>query len=90
MSIHPWRRRVPVAFMTAVLTLGAVAPVSASDLSESKGFRKAVTVAGIREHQAALQAIADRNSGTRLAGTVGYDESADYVQAQLESAGFTV
>jgi len=81
---------VPVAFMTAVLTLGAVAPVSANDLSESKGFRKAVTVAGIREHQAALQAIADVNGGTRLSGTSGYDQSVDYVKGKLEAAGYAV
>ena len=30
-----------------------------------------VTLAGVREHQAALQAIADANGGTRAAGTPG-------------------
>ncbi len=54
----------------------------------SKGFRKAVTLAGIREHQAALQQIADDNDGTRSSGTPGYRASADYVAGKLEAAGY--
>ena len=38
-----------------------------------------VTLEGVREHQAALQAIADANGGTRAAATPGYDASVDYV-----------
>jgi hypothetical protein len=38
-----------------------------------------VTLEGVREHQAALQAIADANGGTRVSGTPGYDQSVDYV-----------
>ena len=38
-----------------------------------------VRVEGVREHQAALQAIADANGGNRAAGTEGYTDSADYV-----------
>ena len=38
-----------------------------------------MTLEGVREHQAALQAIADANGGTRAAGTPGYDASVDYV-----------
>jgi len=34
-----------------------------------------VTLEGVRAHQAALQAIADANGGTRAAGTAGYDAS---------------
>ena len=41
-----------------------------------------VTVDGVRAHQAALQAIADANGGTRVSGTPGYDDSADYVAAR--------
>ncbi|MGH2679151.1 MAG: M28 family peptidase [Actinomycetota bacterium] len=46
-------------------------------------------MAGIREHQQALQNIADANGGTRLAGTAGYDESADYVYDRLVAAGYS-
>jgi Zn-dependent M28 family amino/carboxypeptidase len=44
----------------------------------------------VREHQAALQAIADDNGGTREAGTAGYTESVDYVVDTLEAAGWDV
>ena len=49
-----------------------------------------VTVEGVREHQAALQAIADANNGTRVAGSPGYDESVDYAVGVLSAAGYTV
>ncbi len=39
-----------------------------------------VTLEGVREHQAALQAIADANNGIRTSGTSGYDQSAAYVE----------
>lgn len=64
--------------------------VKADDISETQGFRKAVTLAGIREHQAAFQAIADDNDGIRLAGTSGYDESAAYVYDLMVAAGYQV
>ena len=55
-------RRLAVT-LTAITLLAALAapPVGADDISMTKGFRKAVTLAGIREHQAALQDIADAN-----------------------------
>ena len=49
-----------------------------------------VTLEGVRAHQAALQAIADANGGTRAAGTAGYDASVDYVVETLEAAGWSV
>ena len=49
-----------------------------------------VTLDGVRAHQAALQAIADANGGTRAAGTAGYDASVDYVVQTLEAAGWSV
>ena len=42
-----------------------------------------VTVDGVREHQAALQAAADANNGIRTSGTPGYDASVDYVVGEL-------
>ena len=48
-----------------------------------------ITVAGVREHQAALQKIADANHGTRVSGSSGYDASVDYVVQRLEAAGYT-
>ena len=42
-----------------------------------------ITLAGVREHQAALQTIADANHGTRVSGSPGYDASVDYVVQRL-------
>ena len=58
------------------------------ELSES--LRRAVELPGIVEHLRALQEIADSNSGNRSAGTQGYDESAEYVAAQLRDSGYEV
>ena len=43
---------------------------------------------GSREHQKALQTIADLNGGTRHTRTPGYTASAAYVKATLEKAGY--
>ena len=47
-----------------------------------------VTVAGVREHQAAFQAIADANGGNRFSGLPGYDASVQYVVDRLTAAGY--
>lgn len=49
-----------------------------------------VTIDGVRAHQAAFQAIADANGGTRAAGTPGYDASVAYVADTLTAAGYDV
>ncbi len=73
-----------------VLSLALVVPTAlADDISETKGFRKGVTLAGIREHQAAFQAIAAANNDTRASGTPGYDASAQYVFDKLDAAGYS-
>ena len=65
-------------------------PVAAQDISESQELRRAVTVAGILEHQRAFQAIADASNDTRASGTLGYRRSADYVIRTLRDAGLRV
>ena len=62
---------------------------NADDINETKGFRKAVTLAGIREHQQAFQSIANANGGTRSSGTPGFDASAQYVFDRLAAAGYS-
>ena len=47
-----------------------------------------VTVAGVLEHEEALQAIADDNDDNRASGTSGYDASLEYVEARLQQAGY--
>jgi hypothetical protein len=49
-----------------------------------------ITRSELEQHLAALQRIADRNGGTRAAGTPGYDASADYVVARMEDDGWRV
>lgn len=49
-----------------------------------------ITRAELVEHLAALQRIANRNGGTRAAGTPGYAASAGYVAARLREAGWHV
>jgi len=49
-----------------------------------------VTLDGVRAHQAALQAIADANGGTRLSGTAGFNQSVAYAQQVLTDAGYAV
>ena len=51
---------------------------------------KCVTLKGVMQHQRVLQRIADRNDGTRSAGTPGYDASAAYVKDRLRRAGYRV
>jgi len=49
-----------------------------------------VTLEGVREHQAALQAIADANNGIRTSGTPGYDASVAYASQVFSDAGYNV
>ena len=91
MSESKLARRVPVVAVVVASVVMAFAPgASANPISESKGFRKAVTVEGIREHQQALQAIADANGGTRAVATPGYDASVDYIVSRAQAAGYQV
>ena len=77
--------------MLLVLSLAMLVPVALADeISETKGFRKAVTLAGIREHQAAFQAHSDANGGSRVGGSLGYEASANYVVAKMQAAGYIV
>jgi len=47
-----------------------------------------VTIDGVRQHQAALQTVADENEGIRETGKSGYDASVMYVVETLEAAGY--
>jgi Zn-dependent M28 family amino/carboxypeptidase len=83
------RRFLLTAALALVAILAAVpAATTAVGGTNSKPLRDAVTVAGIMEHEDALQAIADANSDTRAGGTAGYDQSLAYVKAQLEATGY--
>jgi Zn-dependent M28 family amino/carboxypeptidase len=49
-----------------------------------------VTLGGVREHQAALQAIADDNNGIRVSGSPGFDQSVEYAEDIFRAAGYNV
>ncbi len=49
-----------------------------------------VTLDGVRAQQLALQNIATANGGTRVSGTKGYDDSADYAEKVFRDAGYNV
>jgi len=90
--------RLRAALIAAVLVVSSL-PIVASAGNQSCETRnnntidkllECVTVDGVREHQAALQSIADANNGIRTAGTEGYNQSAAYVAERLEAAGYDV
>lgn len=74
---------------TGVTAAGATScPVRTND--NFNKLLECMTLAGVREHQAAFQAIADANGGVRAAGTPGYDASLAYVKGKMEAAGYNV
>ncbi len=86
---------VVVALMATAFafTSTAFAGAESCDTRVNNTFKKlleCVNVDGVREHQAAFQAIADANNGIRTSGTPGYDQSAAYVAARMEAAGYNV
>jgi len=77
--------------LTIIMATFAYAPnAMADDITDTKGFRKGVTLAGIREHQAAFQSFANANGGNRLATFAGHDASAQYVYDRAVAAGYDV
>jgi Zn-dependent M28 family amino/carboxypeptidase len=86
-------RRI-ISFIGALaLAAGAVAAGTAHaapNANNSAKLRAAVTLDGVREHQRALQDIADANGGNRQAGTPGHEASAQYVAERAAAAGYDV
>ena len=82
-----------VGVMVLFVVPGVSAGSPACDNRVNNTFNKlleCVTLEGVREHQAAFQAIADANDGIRTSGTDGYDESVEYVVDRMEAAGYDV
>ena len=55
-----------------------------------KKLLECVTLDGVRAHQAAFQAAADANGGTRASGLPGHVASVDYVVSMMSAAGYDV
>ncbi|MEU1510039.1 M28 family metallopeptidase [Kitasatospora sp. NPDC005748] len=81
--------------MTPLLLVGAGSAAAAPDPGR-KGAKLAArlveesSAGSARRTLAALQRIADRNGGNRVAGSRGHDESARYVYEQARQAGLKV
>jgi len=93
------RKLGPVASAAALITLTIVnaqgvqaGPDSCANRVNNTHAKllECVTVEGVREHQAAFQAIATANGGTRAAGTPGYEDSVAYVVERMTAAGYNV
>ena len=87
-------RRALLAVVTTTTLVGTLVsgPLAGAvpATTDSTELRDAVTVAGIMEHETTFQAIASANDNTRVSGTPGFDESADYVAERLDAAGYDV
>ena len=92
-------RKGAVALVSGGLLLAGLATMPASAAPAQTGcdartnntytkMLECVRLEGVREHQAALQRIADANGGTRAEGTPGYAASVDYVLGVLAAAGW--
>jgi Zn-dependent M28 family amino/carboxypeptidase len=77
-----------VLTLTGVLLIAPAAP--AVETTDSSALRSGVTVSGVMDHEKKFQQIANQNDGTRVSGTEGFDDSADYVAGRLRRAGYQV
>ncbi|MET0932069.1 MAG: M20/M25/M40 family metallo-hydrolase, partial [Mycetocola sp.] len=87
------RRRVRIGVGAAIATGAMIAvsmtsPAQAANPVDTQALRDAVSAEGIIEHLEEFQAIADANDGNRAAGTDGHVAYAEYVESQLEAAGY--
>ena len=99
-TTRAWRLAAAAVTAGALAAMSlAVTPASAAPSQQGCEDRnnntyakllECVRVEGVREHQAAFQAIADANDGNRAAGTQGYVDSVEYVAERLEAAGWNV
>jgi Zn-dependent M28 family amino/carboxypeptidase len=96
---RPWRAGLLVVAVLAATASLLVTPAAgappqvACDTRTNNTYDmllECVRLEGVRAHQAAFQAIADANGGTRAAATPGYDASVDYVVDTMRAAGWSV
>jgi hypothetical protein len=66
------------------------AAASADDRYNSRPYRQIVTVPNMLQHEQALQNIANANGGTRLARTLGNQQTVDHIAATMAADGWAV
>ena len=84
---------VVVGLLSPPVAMIADAGPNSCERRNNNTFKKlleCVTLDGVRQHQAAFQAIADANGGNRATGSPGYVASVDYVVGLLSDAGYNV
>lgn len=74
--------------VAVLLIIGSAPPVHAANDTDTALLRDAVSAENIISHLQELQAIADANDGNRAAGTSGHVASAEYIEGQLQAAGY--
>jgi Peptidase family M28/PA domain len=81
-----------VVFLAVLIAVAVAAGPASAGLGNdtSSELRRAVSAAGIMQHEAAFQLIGDVANGNRLSGTPGYDASALYVRAAARLSGYSV
>jgi len=79
-----------LAVATLLSSAGATAATAATpDPLDPTDFSGEVTAEAVLAHLAQFEAIADANGGNRAVGTAGYEASAEYIESQLQDAGYT-
>ena len=85
------RQKIGIGVVTATALIALAATGTAANAAvptDTTALEDAVTSDAIMGQLAGLQAIADANGGTRASGTLGYDQSIEYIAGQLEAAGY--
>jgi len=82
-------RLVAAGAVVMGLVFAPAASSSSPNDGQSAKLRNAITVAGILQHEQALQNIASANGGTRASGTPGFEASVAYVVGKLRAAGYS-
>lgn len=94
--VHKFARLMVVSFLLTTIFIAIPTVFAGTEDCEirsnntQKKLLECVTLEGVREHQAALQAIAHANNGIRTSGTPGYNASVDYAAQVFEDAGYNV
>lgn len=86
--LRPWVILTVAVVLVAVAGVVLLSRDARPEAVDSGQLRDAVTPQALTAHLDALQRIADAHGGNRAAGTAGYAASVDYVEAQLEGAGY--
>ena len=94
MSLRAHRTALTVATAAVTVTgsvlLATPAGAGVGPNPNPTAFAQGVKPIEVVQHLKELQRIADENGGNRASGSPGYDASGDYVQEQLEAAGYDV